>query len=337
MFTVSLDGKSVESNDTAFQTVSSNYSGTTTQYQQQLWSKSGLDGGDHSITIGNWGLGDRTVGLDYLGITPWEGTDVTPKLLGPGASEVPAGAILVDNENAELTYTRNLCDLIPYGPGSRYFNDTEFCCYTLSATISFQFNGTAFWYFGDGTARVNMTIDGKNEKTVDGIRAGPTQVLLGNATGLTPNLHTVTLTHADLQGGPACLDFFMYLPSPEDEPNPLPSTSPPSEPTKSVPVGAIAGGVVGGIILIVLSLAVVCVLRRKRRLLQARNDTNDTTYAGPAYTDKELEQTSNFNHPVPVNISNQLEYDRYHNTGDGTRGSPYTRTDGTYNALPEPH
>ncbi|QRV91961.1 transmembrane protein [Ceratobasidium sp. AG-Ba] len=327
--------------------------GTTTQYQQLLWSAGGLDSGDHSLVIGNSDQNNRSIGLDYLAITPWEGTDITPQRTGPGASPVSPHAVVVDNENNGVLYSGSAWE--PYITGAdgknqhMYFNDTEHCSTTPGASLSYTFNGTALWYFAEdysASGRIKFTIDGGNEQYTSAAGTGDywtSQRLVWNITGLTPAPHTVTLTHVGNPNEWACFDFFMYLPSSVSAATS--SSTPTSTPassnsSKSTPVGAIAGGVVGGLALIAFLIGVAFIYRRRQYRPPSETVHHEVYTGDMAYPIKQVDPpyTDHTFPPSPAPAFDQRPYSPYANVPlhGGSSISPTVWTGTTYAGHPEP-
>ncbi|KAG8705710.1 hypothetical protein FRC08_001504 [Ceratobasidium sp. 394] len=224
--TVVLDGASGQTS-----TVSGLSTTRQVLFQQQLWSWAGLDLGDHQVLICN--ANGNEMGLDFFEVTPNDnGTSIVPAEYGPGASGIPAEAILIDDPDQSLVYSgfgwRQASDV----PGaSAYFQGTMRTTNTPGDRCTFAFNGTAVWYFTDyrpGNAFVSISIDGALGETINTAPTGNiarTQHLAWSKTGLNNGLHVVTLTHAGNVNSPMSVDFFKYLPS-NSSGTPIPSSTP---------------------------------------------------------------------------------------------------------------
>ncbi|KAG8697329.1 hypothetical protein FRC09_007935 [Ceratobasidium sp. 395] len=189
------------------------------QFQQQIWSWAGLDSGDHQITIYN---PDKSkMGLDFFLIIPNEGsTDVLPVEHGPGASNVPPNAILIDNRDQSIVYSGSAWEILSDEPGQpASFQGSMHSTDTPGDRCIFTFNGTGVWYFTDyrpGNAIVSISIDGsqgENVNTSPTDDTARTQRLAWGKSGLSSGVHVVTITHVGGTGSDMSLDFFKYTPS----------------------------------------------------------------------------------------------------------------------------
>ncbi|KAG8694172.1 hypothetical protein FRC08_008668, partial [Ceratobasidium sp. 394] len=82
-----------------------NASSSTLEYQQLLWSKTGLGPGDHQVIISkNDTAGAGSISLDYFRIVSSNNT-IIPSTAGSGASVVPDEALIVDNTDDSITYS----------------------------------------------------------------------------------------------------------------------------------------------------------------------------------------------------------------------------------------
>ncbi|QRV91864.1 transmembrane protein [Ceratobasidium sp. AG-Ba] len=222
-------------------------SGTKMLYQQDIWGIQGLNEGDHAVVIGNTNLNNRSIGLDYFTVSPWEGDDITPTAHGPGASNVTKGAVLVDNESSEIAYSGSAWDsrhLVPNATAQAlFFNGTEHCSVVPGSVASFIFNGTTLCgYRFHWTLLGTLSISPESELAVTALQL--TQKMFWSVSGLEPKPHTVTITHAGTGEEYACLDYFMYLPS-----SVALSTS---SSTKAIPVAAIVVAVSAGVTLLII-------------------------------------------------------------------------------------
>ncbi|KAG8717270.1 hypothetical protein FRC09_014545 [Ceratobasidium sp. 395] len=344
---ISLDGS-------PFTNVSWTDIGPNVEYQQQMWSSGPIIPGDHQVTLGNFDRNDRSIGLDYFAVTPLDGsTGITPQRFGPGASEVPPNAVIVDDRSDAISYSGVSWGYQTSGPSQDvqglFFNNTETWSDTPGSSCSFTFNGTGVWYFGDyypRNSKVDISIDGGEAHTVDtraSENAWVTQSLYWGTSGLTSERHTITVTHAGAQGDYITLDYFMYLPSPNSpsvtsSPTPTSVVSDVSSP--SVPVAAIAGGVAGGVALLATLIGLL-VFFRKRRSHQAtaETETQHGTYVGSsAYHKKEFDPTQ-LDDPTNGPVMQYRGDSPYTNRGSQARTqsmAPTTWTGATaYNGLPE--
>ncbi|QRV96204.1 hypothetical protein RhiJN_24222 [Ceratobasidium sp. AG-Ba] len=249
---------------------------TDFQFQQLLWSTSGLDSTDHQLVV--TGV-SGTFGVDWLEVTPLDGrTDIRTAQLGPGASGVPAGAWVVDDTDGGVTYSGLGWQQGNDGPGSAaYLKSTVHRTTNPGDSATFSFSGTAVWFFTDsinGNAPVSISVDGAAAETVQTVPSSGSgarsQKLTWSKTELSDSRHTVTIRHVGNAGSPASVDFFMYMPSPGiDPPNSNPNSAGTDTPQKSAPIGAVVGGVVGGVV--ALSLLALFFLIRARDKREKRN------------------------------------------------------------------
>ncbi|KAF8596915.1 hypothetical protein BDV93DRAFT_527780 [Ceratobasidium sp. AG-I] len=229
-----------------------NSTASTIQYQQLLWSKTGLGPGDHSFVVSHAGSQGQYMGLDYLIVESDHG--FTPNITGPTASVVPKEAVIVDDADPSLIWSEGWDPVLPSQQWATYFGDSMHRTQTPGSSVTLKFNGTAAWYFSDmnpSHGRVNITIDGVYSYIVDGYASPPVQQrLIWSKTDLADKEHTLILTYQDPPGSWGTLDFF----------------SQPAQPKAAKSnIGAIVGGAVGGVILV----AILCILgflyRRRRR------------------------------------------------------------------------
>ncbi|KAF8599935.1 hypothetical protein BDV93DRAFT_609005 [Ceratobasidium sp. AG-I] len=254
-----------------------NSTATSIEYQQLLWSKTGLGEGDHQIVISHIGTQGQYIGLDYLQYVykapnarlflnkPPQRIESShgfiPQSAGPAASSVSSGAVIVDDTDPSLSYSSNWTNVDIPSPWSAYFKNTLYC-YTLHATrhpgstVTFKFNGTAVWYFSDFDVPhgyVRISVDGAPGDMQRPDSSGQlTQRLIWSQENLDDKEHTVVITHADSDGKYATLDFFMYLPSMSSS---VPTDS--DTPKKHVPSVAIAGGAAGGTVLLIIAAVLI--------------------------------------------------------------------------------
>ncbi|KAG9097159.1 hypothetical protein FRC07_010828, partial [Ceratobasidium sp. 392] len=142
-------------------------------------------------------------------IVPNDGSDdISPSNLGPGASNVPKNAILVDDLDASITYGGNGWQPKPSTPDSTiYLRGSARTTRFPGETCTFRFSGTAVWYFTDyamGNAAVAISVDGGPPETVNTTAASRTasrsQRMAWSKADLEDGPHTVMITHADWAG-----------------------------------------------------------------------------------------------------------------------------------------
>ncbi|QRV81769.1 hypothetical protein RhiJN_09784 [Ceratobasidium sp. AG-Ba] len=267
---------------------------TEFQFQQLLWSTSGLDSSDHQLVV--TGV-SGTFGLDWLEITPLDGrTDARTAQLGPGASGVPAGAWIVDDTDGGVTYSGLGWQQGNDGPGSAaYLKSTVHRTATPGDSVTFNFTGTAVWFFTDstnGNAPVSISVDGGTAETIQTVPSSGSgarsQKLTWSKTGLSDSRHLVVIKHVGNAGSLASVDFFMYMPSANLDPSTgKPKNEPPDTNRKPTPVGAIVGAVVGAVI---ASLSALCLFFFKRSRRQKREQEQrrmEQTRRGTSYHDPE--------------------------------------------------
>ncbi|KAF8599936.1 hypothetical protein BDV93DRAFT_559922 [Ceratobasidium sp. AG-I] len=236
--------------------------------QQLLWSKTGLGAGDHQIVISHIGTQGQYIGLDYLRIESTHG--FVPEKSGPAASNVPAGALIVDDTDPSVSYSSNWT--IPdsnLGRGA-YYRNTLHATQHPGSTATFKFKGTAVWYFSDidvPHGNVQISVDGGSGNTTSGYSSVQlTQRLIWSQENLEDREHTVVITHADSDGSYATLDFFMYLPSGV---SPKPGTV-----ENSVSSAAIAGGAAGGAAILIIAAVLLFLFFKRRQRRKNRKSGN---------------------------------------------------------------
>ncbi|CAE6520273.1 unnamed protein product [Rhizoctonia solani] len=252
---VYLDG------DTGGEIIYTNTSTPSIQYQQLLWNKTNLGSGDHQIIVSHQGQADQVVGLDYFIIESTSATGFTPSQAGPAASDIPPGAIIVDDNNLQHFSYNGWEDFNSEDSNSLFYNHTLHRTTVPGTYFTFNFTGTAAWYITDmykTHAVVSVTLDGQFNKIANSFSDG--QRIIWEAKGLEYGKHTVVVKHEDNRGSFATVDYFMYLPG-ESSQKPKSSTGP------------IAGGVVGGIAFIALCIAAYMLIRR-RRATKSRSHLN---------------------------------------------------------------
>ncbi|GAB1526799.1 hypothetical protein RhiTH_009971 [Rhizoctonia solani] len=197
-----------------------NASSSTVQYEQLLWSKTGLPSGDHQVMISRE---SGQVSLDYFRVVSFNDT-IVPSLTGPGASAFPKDALIIDDAdiNAGITYspgwdsTENPNIAASSLRNTGFYKNTLHRTATPGAIVTFTFNGTAAWYFSDIDSThgmVQISVDGEPSQQVSGFHDPKlSQRLIWHKTGLPPGLHQVTITHDGTPAQFATVDFFGYLP-----------------------------------------------------------------------------------------------------------------------------
>ncbi|KAG9120993.1 hypothetical protein FRC07_003245, partial [Ceratobasidium sp. 392] len=211
---VSLDGGSWDTVNT------STAGGAAATYQQQLWSKTGLGGGDHQLVISHADDQSGPVTLDYLRVVSSNGT-ITPYGSGPGSLAVPAGALIVDNTDNTVSYSAGW-ELIQAagpisGPEGHFYMNSVHRTTQPGATLTFTFTGSGVWYFSDIDTThgyVQISVDGGPAESISGYHNPHlAQKLIWSKQNLAYRAHKVTVTHNGTPAQYATLDFFMYLPS----------------------------------------------------------------------------------------------------------------------------
>ncbi|KAB5590591.1 hypothetical protein CTheo_5960 [Ceratobasidium theobromae] len=176
--------------------------------QQQLWTVSGLDEGDHQlvITLGFKNATRVSSSLDFFEIATSTG-DIVPFRLGPGATEAPG--LVAEVTDDRITY---------HGEWKVFTFSSMGYTRTPGASVTLSFNGTAVYYFttcGEEYGRASVSVDGGEGELVDLYLPpgrGFWQVLTWSKTNLTPGPHVINVTHSDTQGKLVGLDFFKYTP-----------------------------------------------------------------------------------------------------------------------------
>ncbi|KAG8692431.1 hypothetical protein FRC08_009785 [Ceratobasidium sp. 394] len=210
---VSLDGQNPE-------TVNTSTVGAAT-YQQQLWSKTGLGGGDHQLVISHANDQSGPVTLDYLRAVSSNGT-IVPYGAGPGSSAVPAGALIVDDADNMVSYDGGWELVQGAGPitgaDGHFYMNTVHRTTQPGATLTFTFTGSGVWYFSDIDRThgfVQISVDGGPAESISGYHDPHlAQRLIWSKEKLTYGQHKVTISHSGTPVQYATVDFFMYLPTP---------------------------------------------------------------------------------------------------------------------------
>ncbi|KAG8795471.1 hypothetical protein FRC12_013973 [Ceratobasidium sp. 428] len=271
--------------------------------QQTLWTSPALDSNDHQIVISNIGAKVNpkkgVMGLDFLEIVPNDGSDdIAPSNLGPGASNVPKNAILVDDTDSSITYAGNGWQPKSSTPDTTiYLRGSAHTTRFPGETCIFRFNGTAVWFFTDysmGNAAVAISLDGGPPETVNTTAANRglmrSQRMTWGKADLNNGPHTLMITHADWSGTWATIDFFKYIPSTNTAASSTGSSSSTASRSGSAAAstnlsasdstsnstlgGTIAGAVIGGVVgLILLALGILAMVRMRRKRDQSRNQT----------------------------------------------------------------
>ncbi|KAG8686222.1 hypothetical protein FRC08_012678 [Ceratobasidium sp. 394] len=214
-----------------------NLTSATTQYQQPVWSKNVTDG-DHQLVIEHIGPTGTAIMVDYVALLS-TGSPLCASA-GLAASNVASSALFIDDTNPQIQFSPNNWRFVTEG---LFYNKSSQITQTRGASFQLTFNGTAIWYFTDlGPDHGNVTIrvdeDDQDGETASGYAPRPlAQRLIWSKTDLEPGTHTINITHSDIDGKYATLDFFRYNPSAGTEP----------QSKKSVPAGVIVGSVIAGL------------------------------------------------------------------------------------------
>ncbi|KAG9103965.1 hypothetical protein FRC06_006575 [Ceratobasidium sp. 370] len=275
--TLLLDGTNITVN---------NYAPSLT-LKRNLWTSPSLDSGDHQIIVIN--TGGTLIGLDNLVVTPNDGGgSIAPANLGPGATNVPAGTVVVDNADNSLKYNGSGWQSVT----GTHFQGSMHSTNNPGDSCTFTFTGTQLFYFVgdlDNSASIGISVDGGSTAKVDNTPNGNTrfaQKLVWSSPTLSDGQHTATITHVGNPGDLAGVDFFMYQPSSlggSDPGGPGGSGggSGGNSDSKSVPTGAIIGAAVGGVVLLALIILAVLLVRR-RGFPRSKLDRPDIRYY-PSY------------------------------------------------------
>ncbi|KAG8678034.1 hypothetical protein FRC09_020175 [Ceratobasidium sp. 395] len=113
------------------------------ELQPLVWSRTGLGPGDHQLTIKHVGIAGESIALDSLRIDYAE--ESAPKTSGPGAPNVLGTTLIVDKSDPRLIYSGNWTN---EAYGTFYEGDAA-QAQDMGSSVSFQFNGTAVWYYAD--------------------------------------------------------------------------------------------------------------------------------------------------------------------------------------------
>lgn len=221
-------------------------------WQQLLWSRSGLDQGDHQIIISRGGYRSAlwsSVTLDYFDIIYRE--DARPSVQGPGATSAPS-EFLIDDGHDRITYEGSW-STVPSNQQSFYYGGLQHTTKIPGSSLTFTFNGTEVHYFSDKRAQNGwalISVDGGEGELVSTFLESSddrwlSQVLCWSKANMSDGPHTVTITHSDREGKYISLDFFKYTPSPVAIQNP-------QETSLAVIIGSSMGGGVALLLAIVL-------------------------------------------------------------------------------------
>ncbi|KAF8602908.1 hypothetical protein BDV93DRAFT_545056, partial [Ceratobasidium sp. AG-I] len=229
-----------------------------------VWWTGTMVEGDHQIVITK----STDSGFEWMSIVS-NPDDWRPSLMGPGATSVPEGALLVDDGHSHVNYL-GTWGTIDSNDRSFFFGGHEHTTSTPGASLTFSFNGTAVWYFSDKRAQngwVLISVDGSKGELVSTFLPDSDSrwVLCWEKTGLSDGEHNVTITHADVLGLYVSLDFFKYMPS-----------SAASTPASSkLPRGALIGVAAGsGALLIIILAALIYWITRSRKVRETGNDNS---------------------------------------------------------------
>ncbi|KAB5589840.1 hypothetical protein CTheo_6722 [Ceratobasidium theobromae] len=239
--------------------------------QQQLFTVSGLDEGDHQFAISmDYGNTTQTsFSLDFLEIT-YITDDILPSRLGPGATEAPG---LV----AEVTDDR-----IIYHGEWKVSDISSIYTVTPGASVTFSFIGTAVYYFaacGEQYGQALVSVDGGEGESVDlylPFRSNFWQVLTWSKTNLTPGSHMVSVTHSDTQGKLVGLDFFKYTPC-----TTTPCSNNLGKDSNKLPLVAIVGGSLGGALILLIAFTFYLLRQRSQPRPQENVKQDEGTPAEP--------------------------------------------------------
>ncbi|QRV87107.1 transmembrane protein [Ceratobasidium sp. AG-Ba] len=297
-----------------------NASSSSMQYQQLLWSKTQLGPGDHQIVITRTAPGP--ISLDHFKITPLNNT-IIPLSSGTGASIIPSEALIVDNTSNRIKYSGNQWTSVSTGNANvGFFNNSLQTTTSPGAAAVFDFDGTAIWYYSDVDIThgfVNISVDGGLPERVSGYHDPvSSQYLIWSRTNLPAGTHSVTITHSDVAGQFATLDFFRYLPSNVTQPGG-------KDQSQKLPVGAITGGAVGGAVLVVLCCGVFFFYRhRKQRRNRARKDDWSIEPAPEMAERVEPYETTPFlmAHEAQASLATRDTHDKFRNTSTSVGPHP---------------
>ncbi|CAE6351992.1 unnamed protein product [Rhizoctonia solani] len=263
-FDGNLDGETIQTNTSA-----------STQYQQLLWSKTGLGAGDHQIVVTHGGQPGQVMGLDYFVVESDHG--FTPSDTGPAASNIPREAIIVDDTHSDhFTYSGWETQVLQSVMDDKlHYNNTMHRTKVPGSSVTFKFTGTAVWYITNlhpDNGLVNIALDGVSNRIVNtGSDLRLAQRIVWSELNLTYGEHTVILTHKDRIKKSVTVDYFAYLLGSE----------PPHKLEPSSLTGAITGGVVGGVALIAICVA-GWILVQRRRAARLRSDINLHVFNRPS-------------------------------------------------------
>ncbi|QRW01215.1 hypothetical protein RhiLY_00212 [Ceratobasidium sp. AG-Ba] len=262
----------VDGDDNAYDAVDA--SSYTLQYQQLLWSKTGLEPGEHQIIISKNQSVAGPISIDYFRIVPSDVT-ATPTLSGTGASIVPGEALIVDDGGRNVTYSAEWERIVGSSRNTAFYQNTVHRTTSPGATVTFDFNGTAVWYFSDiyvTHGSISISVDGGPSESVTGYYDHQlSQRYLWSKSGLSEGPHQVTITHTGKTGEYATVDFFRYLPSVSFRNSSnsalheaAPSNTVQPNPGSHVQVAAIVGGLIGGAVALGMILFGAFIIHRRR-------------------------------------------------------------------------
>ncbi|QRV87108.1 hypothetical protein RhiJN_15126 [Ceratobasidium sp. AG-Ba] len=262
----------VDGDDNAYDAV--NASSDTMQYQQLLWSRTGLEPGEHQIIISKNQSVAGPISIDYFRIVRSDGT-ATPTLSGTGASIVPGEALIVDDGGRNLTYSAEWERIVELSRNTAFYQNTVHRTTSPGATVTFDFNGTAVWYFSDvyvTHGSISISVDGGPSESVTGYYEHQlSQRYLWSKSGLSEGPHQVTITHTGKTGEYATVDFFRYLPSMSSSNSSnstlheaAPSDTVRPNPGSHVQVAAIVGGLIAGAVALGIIVFGAVIIHRRR-------------------------------------------------------------------------
>ncbi|KAB5589838.1 hypothetical protein CTheo_6720 [Ceratobasidium theobromae] len=276
--------------------------------QQQLWTISGLDEGDHHlmISMSHKDANKSSFSLDFLEIT-YITDNILPSRVGPAATDAPG--VVVGGKDDRIKYQGNWIPS-PFVALNSYPGLPVWVTNTPGSSVTFSFNGTAVHYFcnrGGTYGWASISVDGGQAESVSLTFPSTNhylQVLTWSKTNLTAGPHMVRITHPGTSDKFLSLSFFKYTPcttpscTDNSIPDPEPSctnnsgvscgNNPPPKSSNKLPLTVIIGGSVGGTILLTLLilLAFALFFFRHRRS-QPRPQEN-------------LDQKGSLAEPIPI-------------------------------------
>ncbi|KAG8759490.1 hypothetical protein FRC12_009744, partial [Ceratobasidium sp. 428] len=169
------------------------------ELQPLVWSRTGLGPGDHQLTIKHVGIAGESIALDSLRIDYAE--ESAPKTSGPArAPNVLGTTLIMDKSDPRLIYSGNWTKLASHSfPNSTVMTYAQ--TQDMGSSVSFQFNGTAVWYYADTfwdfSGGTRISINGGPAGVVDTYSDDRLlQHLVWSKTGLPNREHMVVIEHA---------------------------------------------------------------------------------------------------------------------------------------------